>query len=124
MGFLIQPTNGRIVNYHPSEDDRRRMTIHGDGPLAAMIVHVWSDTCVNLVVYDSQGVGRGRSSVTLHQDEGPCSASPYCEWMPYQKGQAAKTEQLEQKLAAASEPVQQPATSAEPQPAAQPTAGA
>lgn len=32
---------------------------------AAMIVHVWSDTCVNLVVWDANGDSRAMSSVTL-----------------------------------------------------------
>lgn len=31
---------------------------------AAMIVHVWSDTCVNLVVWDSNGDARAMTSVT------------------------------------------------------------
>jgi hypothetical protein len=56
---------------------------------------VWSDTCVNLVVFNANGVPYNRTSVLLVQDANPVPGSQYCEWMPYQKGQAAKTEALE-----------------------------
>lgn len=95
---MITPTHGRIVLYHPSEFDRRPMTIHTDKPLAAIITHVWSDELVNLCVFDSNGSPIARTSVPLHQGDGPCESSPYCEWMPYQKGQAAKTEAAEAAL--------------------------
>lgn len=98
MGFAIQPTVGRVVWYRPNAAEKTFMTILGNGPLAAIVTHVWSDTCVNLTVFDSNGQAHGKTSVTLHQGDGLCSSLPYCEWMPYQKGQAAKTEQLEQKL--------------------------
>jgi hypothetical protein len=101
---MIKPTIGRVVWYTPSESDGRQlthspaMTVYGD-TLAAIVTHVWSDSCVNLTVFDSNGMPHGRTSVMLHQGEGPCTSSPYCEWMPFQKGQAAKYEQLESKLA-------------------------
>lgn len=77
------------------------MTIHdGDQPLAAIVTHVWSDTCVNLAVFDSNGVSQGRTSVTLEHGAPSLNASRYCEWMPFQKGQAAKTEALETAAAA------------------------
>jgi len=97
---MIKPTIGRVVWYHPSEFDRTPMTLHGE-VLAAIIVHVWSDTYVNLTVFDSNGTPHARTSVQLLQDGDPNRPSAYCEWMPYQKGQAAKTEQLEAKLAGA-----------------------
>ena len=34
----------------------------------------------------------------LWHGEGESPDHPHCEWMPYQKGQAAKTEQLEERL--------------------------
>src|SRR6266481_1667828 len=98
---MISPTVGRVVWYRPGPYDRSgsTMTIHEDGqPLAAIVAYVWSDALVNLTVSDHNGTPHSRTSVTLHQGEGECPSSPYCEWMPYQKGQAAKTEQLETKL--------------------------
>jgi hypothetical protein len=94
----IQPTHGRVVLYHPSDFDRRVMTIESSKPLAAIIAHVVNDDVVNLCVFDSWGMPYGRQSVRLHHGDGPCDAASYCEWMPYQKGQAAKTEALEAQL--------------------------
>lgn len=96
---MIIPTNGRIVLYHPSQFDTNVMTVHDSRPLAAIVAHVFNDGLVNLCVFDSNGHPYGRTSVPLHQGDGPCSSSPYCEWMPYQKGQAAKAEALEAQLA-------------------------
>lgn len=101
MSTTIKPTAGRVVWYHPfahapwAADAASDFARLGDQPLAAIIAHVWSDTCVNLVVFDSNGNAHSRTSVTLHQGDGPCTSSPWCEWMPYQKGQAAKTEAAE-----------------------------
>lgn len=92
---MITPTNGRVVLYHPGGFDS--ITQHDKAkPLAAMIAHVWNDRMVNLIVFDSNGQPHGRTSVPLMQD-GDATDQPgaYCEWMPYQKGQAAKTEAAE-----------------------------
>jgi hypothetical protein len=92
---VIEPTVGRIVWYRPSLNDSDSMAIHGGQPMAATVAFVVSNECVNLSVTDHDGHTHSRKSVTLHQGEGDCDSSPYCEWMPYQKGQAAKTEQFE-----------------------------
>ncbi len=47
-----KPTVGRIVHYHPTEAEKQQI---GGGntdadPLPAVIVRVWSDTCINLKV--------------------------------------------------------------------------
>ena len=101
---MIRPTVGRVVWYRPGKyDDIARI----DGaPLAAIVASVFGDDCVNLTVFDAMGVAHPRTSVTLVQDGGPPvealgDGASYCEWMPYQKGQAAKTEALEARLAAA-----------------------
>lgn len=91
---MITPTIGRIVwfwNVHP---------LRLEQPEAAIIAYVHSDTCVNLGVFRDNGNCTGFGSVTLWHGEGEPPAGAYCEWMPYQKGQAAKTEALEVKLGA------------------------
>ena len=99
---MIPPTVGRVVLYHPSTNDPGG-NIPG-GPLAAIIARVHSDTLVNLMVISPDGSPFGRTSVCLLQSDEQRArhqTGPYCEWMPYQKGQAAKTEALEKQLGAA-----------------------
>lgn len=98
---MIQPTVGRVVWFHPSTSDQelgRFLQAHEGKPFAAIVTHVWSDAMVNLCVFDPNGVPHPRTSVQLvqpeeHPDHRP--AGHFCEWMPYQKGQAAKTEASE-----------------------------
>jgi len=67
----------------------------------AIVTNVWSDTCVNLAVFDPNGASvGGRTSVMLAQDEQQ-PLDGWCEWMAYQKDQAAKTEALESALGSA-----------------------
>lgn len=91
---MIQPTVGRVVWYYPSGPASQQ-------PLAALIACVWSDTCVNLAIFGGDGVPMPKppTSILLVQDDNPVpSGGHYCTWMPYQKGQAAKTEALEKKI--------------------------
>jgi hypothetical protein len=84
---MIRPTVGRVVWFWgPSTSVQ---------PRAAIIAFVHSDTCVNLAVFDRNGESGGMESVVLWQGDGERPDGPHAEWMPYQKGQAAKTEQLE-----------------------------
>lgn len=93
---MINPTIGRVVwfyHYVPSQGHK--------GPMAAHVCHVVSDSRINLMVIDEYGNTHGESSVLLLQDD-TATAPPlenYCTWMPYQKGQAAKTEALEAAVA-------------------------
>ena len=89
---MIKPTVGRVVWYHPSGSTSEEQ------PLAAIIAHVWSDTCVNLAVFDANGAATNQTSVFLYQGDTDRPSSCYAEWMPYQMGQAAKTEVAEAKL--------------------------
>jgi hypothetical protein len=91
---VIQPTIGRVVLFHPSTNESDPK-FAGQSVCAAIIAKVWSDTCVNLAVFDGNGAPHSKTSVLLIQDGDETPAGYYCEWMPYQKGQAAKTEALE-----------------------------
>lgn len=90
---MIQPTIGRVVWFWLAKPSPQTQ------PLAAMVTKVNADDNVNLVVFDTSGVPSGELHVRLLQGEEAPSGVPYCEWMPYQKGQAAKTEALEAKVA-------------------------
>ena len=93
---MIKPTPGRVVHYYPSKSDN--IPTNGDEPLAAHIACVWSDTCVNLMVIDANGIPHQVSSALLLQDDNPAPDAGYAEWMEYQKGQAAKTDELEAEI--------------------------
>jgi hypothetical protein len=89
---MIKPTVGRVVwfyKYSPGQGHK--------GPLAAHVAKVIDDSHVNLMVVDEDGNPRPEKNVYLKQGVEDL-ASDYCEWMPYQKGQAAKTEQAETTL--------------------------
>lgn len=92
---MIKPTVGRIVWYHRGPRD---WVNQRDQPLAAIITYVQTDTMVHLVVFEAEGRMEPRLNVELCQGDTAPSEREHCEWMPYQKGQAAKTEALEQKL--------------------------
>lgn len=96
---MITPTVGRMLHYYPNGHEGFPCQV--GRPLAATIAHVWSDTCVNLNVLDANGNPHGRTSVYLAQPEAEVPAGGYCTWMPYQVGQAQKTEELERQLAEA-----------------------
>lgn len=98
---MIKPTVGRVVWFTSKSREKSDDLVRHDGqPFAALIVYVWSDHLVNLVVFDHNGNCRPRTSVVLNQgdEHDQDGASCWCEWMPYQKGQAAKTEALEKQL--------------------------
>jgi hypothetical protein len=86
---MIKPTIGRVVWFYPTGHKA------GEQPLAAIVAHVWSDTCVNLAVFDANGrpMPNPPTSVLLLQEgnERPTGGN-FCEWMPYQIGQAKKHE--------------------------------
>ncbi len=89
---MIKPSIGRVLWFYDENHSE------GDQPKTALVCHVWSDTCVNLAVFDTNGNPTpGRTSVLLHQGEGERPARMFAEWMPYQIGQAAKHEKDEAK---------------------------
>jgi len=103
---MIKPTIGRIVHFHPGHDHPGFVSMV-EGVHAAIICDVHSDTRVTLCVFDSNGIPYQADNAYLLSDE-PSADIPmavvtgeagYAEWMDYQKGQAAKTEALEEQLA-------------------------
>lgn len=101
---MIEPTVGRIVWFTPSTYSAESGFIHIDRtrPLAAIVTHVWGPRMVNLAVFDSDGNRHSRTCVPLLQDDDLKPETGYfAAWMPYQKGQAAKTEEMEKRAAGA-----------------------
>jgi hypothetical protein len=105
--MLIVPTIGRVVWYHPSPDQR----IEGqpnDQLCAALVAYVWGDRMVNLTVSTPNGQTYGVTSVDLLQEGDPARGGTargeterWCQWMPYQVGQAKKHEPSAAELGAA-----------------------
>jgi hypothetical protein len=97
MTKIILPTIGRVVWFTPSRLTGDYYFTHIDSrkPLAAIVAHVFNDALVNLTVFDSNGQSHSRTSVPLVQEgeakpEQGYAQGYFCEWMPYQVGQAAK----------------------------------
>lgn len=84
--MAIEPTVGRIVWYRPGHEDVIEV-VDGE-PLAADVCRVWPDGRVTLCVKDAKGAVHSRERVQLVQDGEEPPARSYCEWMPYQIGQA------------------------------------
>jgi hypothetical protein len=90
---MIQPTIGRVILVHSGAQG-------ATGPWPCLVTKAWGDRCVNAAGFNEWGTPVSYSSLRLLQDDDtPPTAGPYAEWMPYQKGQAAKAEALEAKLA-------------------------
>ncbi len=87
----IPPTVGRVVWFNPGMGDRP------DVRFAAHVARVNEDGTVNLMVINESGHPSSFMDVELVQDGAPCGPGQ-CEWMPYQKGQAAKTDTLEPRM--------------------------
>lgn len=88
MSNFIAPTIGRVVLYFPSDHDiKDGMVQYSDKPLDAHVCFVWSDTCVNLAVFDHAGNHWKRTSVAINM----VGSEPHAEWMPYQIGQAGQS---------------------------------
>lgn len=95
---MIQPTVGRIVWFYEwvSSIHPQSPKSHHEGPLAAIVTVIHNDRCISVSVFRQGREATHHVSVKLLQDENEeIPNTDYCCWMPYQKGQAAKTEQLE-----------------------------
>lgn len=79
---MIKPTIGRRVWYWAHSDQV--------SPYDAGIAFVENDNTLNISYADHTGMMHAEIGVYLWQGEGARPTGPYCEWMPYQLGQAAK----------------------------------
>ena len=86
----ILPSIGRIVWFFPAIDGGR----HEDGqPFSSMIAGVNDDGTINLLAAARDGTPYGVTNVLLVQEGDEFDQDkPHAVWMPFQKGQAAKTE--------------------------------
>ncbi|NEW95488.1 hypothetical protein [Rhodopseudomonas sp. BR0G17] len=88
---IILPSIGRVVWFHPAAQANPNGQPH-----AALIAYVQSERLINLAAFDENGTSYSATSVPLLQgDEAPpTDGTAYAEWMPFQKGQAAKTDNV------------------------------
>lgn len=101
---MIEPTVGRVVWFWPGRlPNELSKRTRDPQPCAATVVYVLPNGLINISWFDHGGLQHSALGVPLVQTE----VSPelidkgfYCEWMPHQKGQAAKTEALEARLGA------------------------
>lgn len=98
---MIVPTNGRVVWFYPGG---KSAFDAGVQPHSAQVAYVHNVRLVNLGALQSNGVAYSATSVQLLQDDDAMPEGPFAMWMPYQQGQAAKTEAAEAKVYKGSEP--------------------
>ena len=78
------PTVGRVLLYRPLTSVP---TLPGTQPLAAIVTYVWSNTLVNLAVFNADGNCSGQTSVMLIAPNEPKPENGgYCFWPVFQGG--------------------------------------
>ena len=88
------PTVGRNVHYWCGPYHT------GDQPYHANVAHVNEDGTINVGFLYHTGMHGNDQNVPYWNGKDPKPARSYWQWMPYQLGQAKKTEEAEAKLAA------------------------
>lgn len=104
---MIKPTVGRVVWVWPSREDVdgkdtlsiEPVQLRADEPMAGLVTHVENDRLINVALFDHEGNPFSFVDVPLLQDDDLAPEVTHATWMPYQKGQAARTQELESKLA-------------------------
>ena len=92
---MIKPTVGRVIWWF-EHDGTTDLVV---GPMVALIAAVLPSGRVNLVGWDLEGEScKGLKHVRIVEDGDATDEDVWAQWMPYQQEQAAKTEQLEEKL--------------------------
>lgn len=91
---MIKPTVGRVVWVIRPYD-----TTDIQQPEVGFVTYVWHERMINVTGFDHNGKPFVLNSLILVQDDEPKPSGNFACWMPYQKGQAAKNEQLEKNAA-------------------------
>lgn len=94
----ITPTVGRMLHYVVVSTQPWFAGSPGD-VCAAVVARVNSESNVTLTVFDAMGRPYPVEGVPLVQEGDTFPAGNYCRWMPFQVGQAAKTDDVAVKLA-------------------------
>jgi hypothetical protein len=96
---MIVPTIGRQVWYYPSDADNKAFRTDPAQPCAATVIKIpiaGDNRKVDLSIITHDGTHAYRQQVLLLQDGDTVPQGlEHATWMPYQKGQAAKTEAVE-----------------------------
>lgn len=97
---VIVPTIGRQVWYWRRRRNVRELEDDSLQPEAATVCYVWDERMVNLRVINKDGHSRAETSTVLRQPDDEPPAHDYCEWMPFQVGQAKAQRPTIEKLEA------------------------
>lgn len=88
--MIINPTQGRVLEFHPSELLKANMgltVISELQPMAAIVTYVWHPRLVNVEVFDHGGKHHAVNSVALLQEaDMPMTSETYCRWPARQAG--------------------------------------
>lgn len=87
MTQLIKPAVGKSLWYYHKDTDPGARPAPGQ-PLAAIIVSVWTDTCVTIAYFDAIGAQWSAQSVLLVHGDNIPAVGGYAVWMTCQKEQA------------------------------------
>lgn len=98
---MIKPSIGRKIWYWPGPEDKYLKCLDIKTPFDATVVFVHDSGTINVLVLDHEGSLYRRQSIPVIQEgELKPDDSGFCVWMPYQIGQAAKTQEAEAKAKA------------------------
>lgn len=90
---VVEPTIGRVVYVFSGSI----LTDKQAKPMAAIVTDIIAGLRINACVFSGNGVPQPATNIQ-HASQPRHNEDAYWDWMPYQKGQAAKTEELEHAL--------------------------
>lgn len=91
---MIKPTIGRKIWFRLNGFKKYSIVnFDNEQAMDASINFVHNNNKINIIVVDHVGNLHSVNEIMLVSDDfKPIEGIPYCEWMPYQVGQAKKTE--------------------------------